>query len=192
LNSGEATRVNSILIRKSILFPPLQNDHFRVAEATGVFAGRKPLFSAGKLDSSTIEKELTGTGGIRYPTGHDVQTEVDYVQLRSRDRIVAEIATIPGEIYPELTNGGITRYPGADFPGALFEPILRTHLKSRYQFVLGLGNDELGYLIPKAEWDDQPPWLLNRPQRWYGEINSVGPDVAGVVLRGLAWLTEQR
>jgi hypothetical protein len=192
LNSGEATRVNSILIRKSILFPPLQNDHFRVAEATGVFAGRKPLFSAGKLDSSTIEKELTGTGGIRYPTGHDVQTEVDYVQLRSRDRIVAEIATIPGEIYPELTNGGITRYPGADFPGALFEPILRTHLKSRYQFVLGLGNDELGYLIPKAEWDDQPPWLLNRPQRWYGEINSVGPDVAGVLLRGLVWLTEQR
>ena len=120
------------------------------------------------------------------------QTEVDYVQLRSRDRIVAEIATIPGEIYPELTNGGITRYPGADFPGALFEPILRTHLKSRYQFVLGLGNDELGYLIPKAEWDDQPPWLLNRPQRWYGEINSVGPDVAGVLLRGLVWLTEQR
>ena len=192
LKSGEATRVNSILIRKSILFPPLQNDHFRVAEASGVFAGRKPLFSAGKLDSSTIEKELTGTGGIRYPTGHDLQTEVDYVQLRSRDRIVAEIATIPGEIYPELTNGGITRYPGADFPDALFEPILRTHLKSRYQFVLGLGNDELGYLIPRAEWDDQPPWLLNRPQRWYGEINSVGPDVAGVLLRGLVWLTEQR
>jgi hypothetical protein len=65
-------------------------------------------------------------------------------------------------------------------------------LKSKYQFILGLGNDELGYLIPKAEWDDQPPWLLNRPQRWYGEINSIGPDVAGVVLRGLIGLIEQR
>ncbi|HEX2711386.1 MAG TPA: hypothetical protein VHM88_04070, partial [Candidatus Acidoferrales bacterium] len=86
----------------------------------------------------------------------------------------------------------ITRYPGADFPDAPFEPTLRTHFKSRFQFVLGLGNDELGYLIPKAEWDDQPPWLLNRPQRWYGEINSVGPDAAGIVLRGLVGLIEQR
>jgi hypothetical protein len=105
---------------------------------------------------------------------------------------VAEIATLPGEIYPELTNGGITRYPGADYPDAAFEPTLRAQLKSKYQFILGLGNDELGYLIPRAEWDDQPPWLLNRPQRWYGEVNSVGPDVAGVVLRGLARLIEQR
>jgi hypothetical protein len=105
---------------------------------------------------------------------------------------VAEIVTIPGEIYPELTNGGITRYPGADYPDAAFEPVLRGQLKSSYQFIFGLANDELGYLIPKAEWDNQPPWLLNRPQRWYGEINSVGPDVAAVVLRGLAKLIDQR
>jgi hypothetical protein len=192
LKSREAPIVNSVLIRKSILFVPLQNDHFRTAEATGVFSGRKPLYTDGKLDRSTVEKEVPGAGRIRFPTGHDVQTEVDYVQLRSRDGVAAEIATIPGEIYPELTNGGITRYPGADFLDAPFEPILRAHLKSRYQFILGLGNDELGYLIPRAEWDDQPPWLLNRPQRWYGEINSVGPDAAGVVLRGLVGLIEQR
>src|SRR2546427_3971879 len=34
-------------------------------------------------------------------------------------------------------------------------PTLRAHLKSKYQFILGLANDELGYLIPKAEWDDR-------------------------------------
>jgi hypothetical protein len=188
--SREAPTVNSVLIRKSILFVPLQNDHFRMAEATGVFSDRKPLYSDGKLDRSSVEKEVPGAGKIQFPTGHDIQTEVDYIQLRSRDRVVAEIATIPGEIYPELTNGGITRYPGADYPDAAFEPTLRVHLKSRYQFILGLGNDELGYLIPRAEWDDQPPWLLNRPQRWYGEINSIGPNVAGVVLRGLVGLIE--
>ncbi|MBA0086783.1 MAG: hypothetical protein HRJ53_17520, partial [Acidobacteria bacterium Pan2503] len=94
--------------------------------------------------------------------------------------------------YPELINGGITRYPGADYPDAPFEPILRGRLKSRYQFIFGLGNDELGYLIPKAEWDNQPPWLLGRPQRWYGEINSVGPDVSAVVLRALVELMEKR
>ena len=192
LKSTETPTLNSILIRKSVLFAPLQNDHFRMAEAAGVFAGRKPVYSDGKLDRSTVEKELDNTGRIRFSTGHDVQTEIDYVQLWSQDRIVAEIATIPGEIYPELTNGGVTRYPGADYPDAPFEPSLRAHLKSRYQFILGLGNDELGYLIPRAEWDDQPPWLLSRPQRWYGEINSAGPDVAGVVLRGLVELIEQR
>jgi hypothetical protein len=192
LKSGQGPTVNSILIRKSILFAPLENNHFRMAEAAGVFSGRKPLYTDGKLDRSTVEKELSDTGRIRFPTGRDVQTEVDYVELRSHDRIVAEIATVPGEIYPELTNGGITRYPGADYSDAAFEPTLRAHLKSRYQFILGLGNDELGYLIPKAEWDDQPPWLLNAPQRWYGEINSVGPDAAGIVLRGLVGLIEQR
>jgi len=156
-----------------------------MAGAAGVFAGRKPLYSNGSLDGSKVEKELAGGGRIQLATGHDLETEVDYVQLRSGDRVKAELATIPGEIYPELTNGGITRYPGADYPDAAFEPVLRAHLKSRYQFILGLGNDELGYLIPRAEWDDEPPWLLDKPERWYGEINSVGPDAAGFVLRGL-------
>jgi len=192
LKSSETAAVHSILIRKSTLFAPLENDHFRVAEAAGIFSRRKPLYTDGKVDSSTIPKELTGTGVTRLATGHDLQTEVDYIELRSSERVAAEIVTIPGELYPELTNGGITRYPGADYPDAAFEPILRGHLKSRYQFIFGLGNDELGYLIPKAEWDNQPPWLLGRPQRWYGEINSAGPDVSGVVLRGLVELIEQR
>ena len=192
LRSGEAAAVSSIVIRKATLFAPLQNDHFRVAEAAGVFSGRKPLYSDGKPDLSTTEKELPAVGKIQLAIGHDLQTEVDYVQLCNAGGVVAEIVTVPGEIYPELTNGGITRYPGADYPEAAFEPILRQHLKTKYQFIFGLGNDELGYFIPKAEWDDQPPWLLNRAERWYGEINSAGPDVAGVVLRGLVKLIEQK
>ena len=191
LESGRAPRVDSILIRKSIFFVPLRNDHFRAAEAAGLFSGRKPLYSNGKRDGSTVEKEVSGAGRIRFSTGHDLETEVDYIQLRSGDRTVAEIATVPGEIYPELTNGGITRYPGADYPDAAFEPVLRPLLKSGYSFIFGLGNDELGYLIPKSEWDDQPPWLLNRSEPWYGEINSVGPDTAGMVLGGLAELIER-
>jgi hypothetical protein len=76
--------------------------------------------------------------------------------------------------------------------GTCSESCSMGHLKSRYQFILGFGNDELGYLIPKAEWDDQSPWLLNAPRRWYGEMNSVEPDGAGVVLRSLTALVEQR
>ena len=170
LNNGQQANIDSISVHSESIFIPMQNPLFRAAEAAGVLMGRKPLYTNGKPDPAS---------------GSEVRTEVDYVQLRSRDLPVAEIVTIPGEIYPELVNGGVQRYPGADYPNAPIEPALRSELKSEYQFIFGLGNDELGYLIPKAEWDQQPPWLLNATSPFYGEINSAGPDAAGTVLRAL-------
>jgi hypothetical protein len=190
LKSGEEVDVDALLVRKSVIFAPMHNDRFRVGGAMGIYRGRKPLYSDGKADTNLAEKEFPGYGKLKYATGKDIQTEVDYLALMSQGRIVAEIVTVPGEIYPELINGGITRYPGADFPDAPFEPAIRERLKSKYQFVFGLANDELGYIIPKAEWDDEPPWLLNKKDRWYGEVNSAGPDVAGAVTGALVGLIE--
>lgn len=189
---GEGAQVDSLVIRKAILFARLHNDRFRVASATGVYKGRKPLYTDGKIDRAVAQREFPGYGKQKYATGKDVQTEVDYIALRSKGRIVAEIATVPGEIYPELVDGGITRYPGADFPDAPFEPTIRLHMKSQYRFIFGLANDELGYIIPKAEWDDEPPWLKNRQVRWYGEVNSAGPDVAAAVTRALVSLIDTK
>jgi hypothetical protein len=188
----EEAEVDSIMIRKKVFFAPMQNDRFRAAGAAGIFKGRKPLYTNGEIDANTAEKEFPGLGKLKYFTGKDLRSEVDYLALVSRGRIVAEICTVPGEIYPELVNGGITRYAGADFPNARFEPTIRAHLKSRYQFIFGLGNDEIGYIIPKAEWDDQPPWLQHRKERCYGEINSAGPDMAGAVTHALAGLIDQK
>jgi hypothetical protein len=158
-----------------------------MAEAAGVFGDRRPLFTGGKPDSSIAEREVDRQT-VRYATGHDLQSEVDYVQLRAGKRLLAEFVTVPGEIFPELVNGGIARYPGADFPDAAMEPPLREILHGKYQFVfiLGLGNDEIGYIIPKAEWDERAPWLNNSPQAYYGEINSAGPDTAPTVLQAIA------
>lgn len=186
---GNEITVESLSIKSATLFIPMHNHHFRVAESAGVFLGRKPLYTNGKLDATTEERDLPEVGRVKYPAGHDIQTEVDYIQLRASGRAVAEILTIPGEIYPELVNGGIAHYPGADYPQAPLEPVLRQCLRTKYQFILGLGNDEIGYLIPKAEWDENPPWLLNSAKPWYGEINSVGPDAAAAVLRGVEQLT---
>lgn len=44
----------------------------------------------------------------------------------------------------------------------------------------------------KAEWDDEPPWLLGKKDRWYGEVNSAGPDVAGAVTKAIVELTEAK
>jgi hypothetical protein len=129
---------------------------------------------------------------VQYSTGDDIQTEVDYIQLRAHGVPVAEIVTIPGEIYPELVNGGVAPYPGADYPQAPIEPVLREQLRTKYQFIFGLGNDEIGYLIPKVEWDEKPPWLKNAAQPWYGEVNSVGPDAAAAVLRAVIALISRQ
>jgi hypothetical protein len=176
---------SELAIRSSMFFSPLANDRFRLAVAAGVFLQRRPLYSNGHLDSSVAEREVDHQSS-RYATGSDLQTEMDYIQLKAGSRLLAEIVTIPGEIFPELVNGGITRYPGADYPDAAMETPVRTLLKSKYQFILGLGNDEIGYIIPKAEWDEQPPWLNNSPRAFYGEINSAGPDTAAAVTCALA------
>jgi len=91
----------------------------------------------------------------------------------------ATLACIPGEIYPELVNGGIEQPEGADYPDAPpEEPPLRELMPGRIRFVMGLANDEIGYILPKGEWDVAPPHIYGRAKRPYGEINSVGPDTA--------------
>jgi len=185
LKGAHRVDLDSLSIQREVLFVPMQNSHFRAAEAAGVFHGRKPLYSSGKLDPATEKRELPDLGRVEFSTGQDIQTEVDYIQLRTGGAAVAEVVTIPGEIYPEVVNGGMARYLGADYPDAPFEPELRERLKTGYQFIFGLANDEIGYLIPKAEWDEEAPWLTNAAQPWYGEINSLGPDAAGRLLRAL-------
>ena len=188
LKGAKQVDLDSFYIKTDTVFVPMHNSLFRAAEAAGVFAGRKPFYTNGKLDASKETRDLPDVGHVPYATGHDIQTEVDYVQLCSDGKPVAEFVTIPGEIYPELVNGGVTSYPGADYPEAPLEPVLRKHFKTNYQFIFGLGNDEIGYLIPKAEWDEAPPWLKNASEPWYGEVNSVGPDAAGAVLGALVAL----
>ena len=188
VKGGEVADVDFIAMRGTTIFVPMDNDRFRAASAAGVFGGRKPLYTNGQLDSSVAEKVVPGLGKLKLATGRGVRSEVSYIRLLAGVRVAAEIVTVPGEIYPELVNGGITRYPGADYPAAPFEPAIRPNLKSRYQFIFGLADDELGYIIPKAEYDDQSPWLLNSKHRWYGEVNSAGPDVAGAVTRALVGL----
>lgn len=103
----------------------------------------------------------------------------------------ASIACVPGEIYPEIINGGIERPPGADFDIEPVEvPPLRDLMPGRVKFVFGLANDELGYLIPKSEWDVKPPFLYDS-NGVYGEINSCGPEAGRIIHATLAELCRE-
>ena len=87
---------------------------------------------------------------------------------------------IPGEVYPELVLGKVQDPvdPGADFPDAPVEPSLYGQLAGPHRMVVGLGNDELGYILPKRQWDEKPPFAYGLQRAPYGEINSLGPETA--------------
>ena len=104
----------------------------------------------------------------------------------------ASIVCVPGEIYPEIVNGGSERAPGGDFDLAPVEvPPLRELMPGRIKFVFGLANDELGYIIPKSEWDEKPPYLYGAKGHVYGEVNSCGPDTAPRLHAALAELCRE-
>jgi hypothetical protein len=119
------------------------------------------------------------------PTGQTplaVETEVGYLRLGA-----LHVACIPGELYPELVYGKFQDPvdPGADFPDAPLEKPVMQILPGEKALVLGLANDEVGYIIPKRQWDRVAPFCYGRTSSQYGEINSCGPDVAPIVMKAL-------
>jgi len=61
-----------------------------------------------------------------------------------------------------------------------------------YRMLFGIANDEIGYILPKAEWDEKPPYLNGAKKRWYGEVNSVGPEAAPIVADAVASLLREK
>jgi hypothetical protein len=161
---------------------PLENEIFRNAAALGVFADRVRLYSDGRPDDSADEVNVFGKI-VRRPKGRDLRTEVGLLSLGE-----ASVLCIPGEIYPELVFGGIEDPPdpGADFPDAPTEPLLEPMLPPGPHFYIGLANDEIGYILPRRQWDTRPPFAYGRKKAQYGEINSVGPSAAAAIAEAVA------
>ena len=65
-------------------------------------------------------------------------------------------------------------------------------MKAPYRMLFGLADDEIGYIIPKAEWDNEAPWLQNARKRFYGEVNSVGPETAPIIAGTLKELLQSK
>lgn len=124
--------------------------------------------------------------------GHEhwnhIRTEVALISIGP-----VSMACIPGEIYPELVNGGVEKAPGGDFDIPPLEiPPIRELMPGSIKFILGLANDEIGYIIPKSEWDHKPPFLYGANKAPYGEVNSVGPEAASMIHRTIRELAQPR
>ncbi len=151
--------------REKLIEIPTTNKGFQLAAQAGVFKGRK---------KTTAEGTTTAPVGL--------------VRVSAHGQAFLEIALVPGEMYPELSVGGVQRYSGADFPDAPIEPPIKNMLTAEFKMLVGLADDEIGYIIPKAEWDEKPPYLNGAEKPWYGEVNSVGPDAAARIAAAMAEL----
>lgn len=111
-----------------------------------------------------------------------VKTELGYLRLGD-----LSVACIPGEIYPELVYGKFQEPadPNADFPDAELEPHVEQIVPDKRWLLFGLANDEIGYIIPKRQWDRDPPFAYGRKKSQYGEINSCGSEIAPIIMEAL-------
>jgi hypothetical protein len=165
VRAAKPNRIGRVTFAERKIAIPVTNQGFLAAARADLYKGRKKTAADGSTTAPVGLIELSGSGP----------------QL--------DVALVPGELYPELSVGGVERYTGADFPDAPIEPPIKPLLRAPYRMLIGLADDEIGYIIPKAEWDEKAPYLQNAPKAWYGEENSVGPDAAARIAAAIKAMT---
>lgn len=158
---------------------PVDNKVYRAARSIGVFKRRGYHWSGEPADVRPLSDAEDSPSSASSQMMLAVASEVTCVACGE-----LAIACIPGEIYPELVYGKFQEpvEPNADFPDAPLEPSIAKILDGRRWMIFGLANDELGYIIPKRQWDELPPYAYGRDKSQYGEINSCGPRVAPIIM----------
>jgi hypothetical protein len=177
------TILHPISIARSEVYIPLANPLYKLGRTLGVLDREAfrwkndPYTAGGKLLPKTSDGELC------------VATEVSVLSLGE-----VKIACIPGEIYPEIVLGGVPdpADTGADFPDAPREPTIYDSIPAKHKMLIGLANDEIGYIIPKRQWDEKPPYCYNRKKKQYGEENSCGPETAPIICNAVQKLGRAR
>ncbi|MCU0341073.1 MAG: neutral/alkaline non-lysosomal ceramidase N-terminal domain-containing protein, partial [Spirosomaceae bacterium] len=169
-----------------------QEPSYHKAEVTGstlallilkALDNAEPLSGGIDLRAKTLELPLDNTDfrlGVAlgvvdagYSSWGKLRTEIAVWHIGE-----ASFLSVPGEIYPELVNGGVEapQYADFDLKKPLETPPLRSLMRGKYKFVIGLANDEIGYILPKSYWDVAPPFTYGEKEAPYGEVNSVGPE----------------
>lgn len=170
-------------VRSKQVYIPMDNKLYQVGRTLGVLQRDAFLWNGDPYQAAAANAKTPADKRLA------IQTEVAYLRLGDLD-----VACIPGEIYPELVLGKVQDPvdPGADFPDAPIEPAIYSQLKAPHRLLLGLANDEIGYILPKRQWDEKPPFCYGRTKAQYGEQNSVGPEAGPILCRAFQELVEQK
>ncbi|WP_238537730.1 neutral/alkaline non-lysosomal ceramidase N-terminal domain-containing protein [Zavarzinella formosa] len=171
LKTAKPVTLTPFEIRRREIHIPVQNDLYKLVWRAGVLKRTFYVWDNNPTPfKPATSEDLSKPGALR--------TELGYLKLGD-----LEVAVIPGEIYPELVLNRVQdpADPAADFPDAPIEPAIYDQLRAPYKMLIGLGNDEIGYIIPKRQWDKKPPFCYGRTKEQYGEMNSIGPDAAPII-----------
>lgn len=126
--------------------------------------------------------EKTGAAEI------SIITEVSYMVLGDKQ---IGVYMIPGELSPELESGNFLSAEEAANGTEADYKVLSEMSDCEHNFVLGLCNDEIGYIIPENDFllHEWLPYFNNtydeNGRRHYEETNSVGPETAGTLLEAM-------
>jgi len=173
IDAAEPIELGPIVVSAAPLAIPLQNPYYKAARVAGVLQ-REARVWTGDAEQPGPVATLADTLKTQA-----VVTEVAYLRLGE-----LHLACIPGEIYPELIYGKFQDpvEAGADYPDAPLEKPLVEILPGKKVLLIGLANDEIGYIIPRRQWDQAAPFCYGRRTSQYGEINSCGPQVAPLLM----------
>ncbi len=164
-----------VKVRMKKVYLPLVNPVYRLA-AQYQLIKRKMYVGVGDMYRRGAETKVALAGNVKLV----VESEIGCLKLGE-----LYVAMIPGELYPELVYGKVQTPAdaGADFPNAKAETAVFKHLKGKKAMLFGLANDEVGYIIPKRQWDVTRPYAYGLKKRQYGEVNSLGPETAGILMK---------
>jgi hypothetical protein len=110
----------------------LDNPFFHFLFAVGVIDVRRSLYTNGVPDPSVGFPFPPPFDAIPQALGEDLQTEVGALRIGA-----GSFAIVPTELDPQI---------GEAYRGAM--------LGAEHTFIIGLGNDEIGYQLPADKWDD--------------------------------------
>lgn len=171
--NSEPGNVDEIEVVRRRVHLPLDNPNFYIAAVMGVL-DREVFLQGESISRDPFPPELGGTQV-------EVLTEIMAIDLGK-----AQFLTVPGELYPEIAIGGFHPPENAHNPKNSTEPVLTEHMTGKYNFIMGLANDELGYIIPANDfvpleqefifWESGKHRVSGK--QLYGETNSLGPSTA--------------
>ncbi|HMV66199.1 MAG TPA: hypothetical protein PKA64_05070 [Myxococcota bacterium] len=154
---------------------------FTLPVANYAFQG---MFLVGVFDHRSVDYDRDRTlDDDNIPT---IPTEMDLLELGP-----LRLLTFPGEVLPESAIGGYDGSftpPGTPIvkpdnpnPPALDQappgPYVWDRLGGELRWIVSLGNDEVGYIIPPYDFKlSAAEYLLEAPGDHYEETNSLGPD----------------
>jgi hypothetical protein len=189
LEGGRTLAPSTLSSQQQSLCIPLENNFFLAAYAAGLFPDR-PRYS----DSAcTIEtsSSTTAASSLRAPASAPSGTQPNYLKTGIGVLTLGpiQLAYSPGEVFPYTEIRGPIDEAQMPFPTNCYEPtsenfycgtplpmtpFVSAKMTKPYRFLVGLGEDMIGYMMPPGGFVGGEGTVTSEPWASYEETNNNG------------------